>query len=233
MRKVEPNGRSLRQRTGRSRSRPSRARGCRSAGCGRRGVPGSKSPAPVERERRLGRRPEVGRAAEEPGDVLRQRVQHLARRVAARDALRVGGKRRQARGPSRRAARAAASASISAASAGMLARGSAAKSSSHAAVRRAPRAPMPCGEVLAHAVGHEELRVLGPAVGALGQPDLLVAERLAVRGGGVLLVRRAVADVAVDDDQRRPAFGLAGRPSSACSMRSRSLASPTRGTFQP
>ena len=62
----------------------------------------------------------------------------------------------------------------------------------------------PLGEVLVDAVGDEELGVLGPAVGALGLPDLLLAERLAVRLGGVLLVRRAVADVAVDDDQRRP-----------------------------
>ena len=57
-------------------------------------------------------------------------------------------------------------------------------------------------EVLAHAVGHEELGVLGPAVVALGQPDLFLAQRLAVRRAGVLLVRRAVGDVAVDDDQR-------------------------------
>ena len=59
-------------------------------------------------------------------------------------------------------------------------------------------------EMLAHAVGNEELRVLGPAVVALGQPDLLLAQRLAVRRAGVLLVRRAIGDVAVDDDQRRP-----------------------------
>ena len=61
----------------------------------------------------------------------------------------------------------------------------------------------PVGEVLADAVGDEELGVLGPAVGALGLAHLLLAERLAVGGGGVHLVRRAVADVAVDDDQGR------------------------------
>jgi hypothetical protein len=43
--------------------------------------------------------------------------------------------------------------------------------------------------VLADAVGDEELRVLGPAVVALGEADLLLAERLAVGFGGVLLVR--------------------------------------------
>ena len=60
------------------------------------------------------------------------------------------------------------------------------------------------GEVLAHAVGDEELRVLGPAVGLLGEANLLLAERLAVRRARALLGRRAVGDVAVDDDQRRP-----------------------------
>ncbi len=58
--------------------------------------------------------------------------------------------------------------------------------------------------MLAHPVRHEELGVLGPAVGALGLAHLLLAERLAVGGRGVDLVRRAVADVAVDDDQCRP-----------------------------
>ena len=65
--------------------------------------------------------------------------------------------------------------------------------------------------MLAHAVGHQELRVLGPTVRALGEPDLFLAERLAVRGGSVLPVGRAVADVAVEDDQRGPAFGAPER----------------------
>ena len=58
-------------------------------------------------------------------------------------------------------------------------------------------------EVLADALGHEERRVLRPAVSALGQADFLGAERFTVGGAGVLLVRRAVGDVAVDDDERR------------------------------
>ena len=62
------------------------------------------------------------------------------------------------------------------------------------------------GEALLDAVGDQELGVLGPAVGGLRLAHLVLAERLAVRRGGVLLVRRAPADVAVDDDQRRPAL---------------------------
>ena len=73
----------------------------------------------------------------------------------------------------------------------------------------APARADPVGEVLVDAVGDQELGVLGPAVGALRLAHLLLAERLAVRLGRVLLVRRPVADVAVDDDQRGPALLLA------------------------
>src|SRR5207249_5671195 len=58
------------------------------------------------------------------------------------------------------------------------------------------------GEVLADAVGDQELRLLRPAVAALGQANLLFTERLAVGRRRVVLVRGAVADVAVEDDER-------------------------------
>ena len=63
--------------------------------------------------------------------------------------------------------------------------------------------------MLAHAVGHQELRVLGPAVGAFGEADFLLAQRLAVRCGRVLLVRRAIADMAVQNDEGRAPLRLA------------------------
>ena len=62
--------------------------------------------------------------------------------------------------------------------------------------------------MLVDAVRHEELRVLRPSVAALGETDLLVAERLAVGLRRVLLVRRTVADVAVEDDERGAALRL-------------------------
>ena len=61
--------------------------------------------------------------------------------------------------------------------------------------------------MLVDAVGHEKLGVLGPAVAALGEAHLLLAQGLAVGLAGVLLVRRAEADVAAHDDQRRPVPG--------------------------
>src|SRR5581483_11375055 len=58
-------------------------------------------------------------------------------------------------------------------------------------------------EMFAHAVGHQERRVFGPPVMALGRADFFFAERFAVRGAGALLARRTVTDMAVDNDQRR------------------------------
>src|SRR5262249_57162509 len=62
-------------------------------------------------------------------------------------------------------------------------------------------------EMLRHAVGDEELRVLGPAIEALAEADLVVAEGLAVGRRGVLSVRRAVADLAGEHDERRAVLG--------------------------
>ncbi len=63
-------------------------------------------------------------------------------------------------------------------------------------------------EVFQHAIGNEKLRILGPAVILLGEPDFFLAQRLAVCFVGILFVRRSVSDVAVHDDQRGAVFGL-------------------------
>ena len=60
-----------------------------------------------------------------------------------------------------------------------------------------------CREARAHLGRHQERRRLRPAERALGGGGLLGAERLAVRVLGVLLLRRAVADVAVAHHQAR------------------------------
>ena len=61
--------------------------------------------------------------------------------------------------------------------------------------------------MLAHAFrNHEVLRRI-EAEELLGQPHFLLAQRFAMRLGGILLVRRAIADMAVHDDQRRPTLG--------------------------
>ena len=56
-------------------------------------------------------------------------------------------------------------------------------------------------EVLDHTIRNQEFGVLRPAVSTLGKSNLFFAERLAVSGLGVLFVRSAVSDVAVNDDE--------------------------------
>ena len=71
---------------------------------------------------------------------------------------------------------------------------------------RAPCTHSRC-KMLADTIRDEEPGILRPSVGALGLPDLVLAQRLAVNVRGVLLVWRSIADVTVEDDERRAAFG--------------------------
>jgi hypothetical protein len=48
----------------------------------------------------------------------------------------------------------------------------------------------------------------GRPIGALGEPDLLLAQGLAMGCGGIDLVRGAIAYVAVQNDQARPVLGV-------------------------
>jgi transposase len=159
-----------------------------------------------ERQERLVGRAEIRRSTQQPRDVLGQHVEHFPRRVASGDALRIGGKDRKPAIPSGRQLaplhqvdlgrklgvfRAVSREQLGPAGAGLCA-------------ARADAS----GEVRAHAVGNQKLGVLGPAVVAFGEADLLLAQRLAVRRGGILLVRRAVADVAVEDDEGGAILGL-------------------------
>ena len=62
----------------------------------------------------------------------------------------------------------------------------------------------PLLEALVDAFGNQELGIFGPAVIALGAADFFFSQRFAVGFFRVLLLWRSEANVAVDDDQRRP-----------------------------
>ena len=155
----------------------------------------------------LVRRPEIRRAAEEATECsARARSAPCPRRRARR---RPSGRPERPGdcGPNRPAARAAASGRFrSRARDTSPGRPRTAPSIARGPPRRARR----CRRRSARGTpsGTRNLRVLGPAVAALGEADLFLAERLAVGRGGVLLVRRTVADVAVEDDEGRPALRL-------------------------
>ena len=59
------------------------------------------------------------------------------------------------------------------------------------------------------AVGYKKLCILGPAIELLTETDLLITERLTVGRSSVLFMRRTVAYVAVQNDERGAVFGLA------------------------
>src|SRR5262249_4298037 len=59
-------------------------------------------------------------------------------------------------------------------------------------------------EMIIDTVGYIELQIFRPAVVPFRQPDLLFAQGLAMRTAGILLVRCAVSDMAIHNDQRGP-----------------------------
>src|SRR5207245_1141496 len=67
-----------------------------------------------------------------------------------------------------------------------------------------------CPHVLADRLGDEEMLVRVPAVGDLREPNLFLAERLAVGLLAVLSVWGAVADVGSDGDQARAGIAEGG-----------------------
>ena len=156
----------------------------------------------IEGEPCLGGRSQVGRTAEQPGNILCDRVECLRRRVAGGEAFGVGRECGQVLVPA----------------CGQLA-------SLHEfdllrqfriilLVLREHHFPLHAqlfaslayafGKVLAHTVRHQELSVFRPAVNAFRQTDFLFTECLTVRFLRVLFIGSAERDVAVNDDQRWP-----------------------------
>src|SRR5882724_7785041 len=78
--------------------------------------------------------------------------------------------------------------------------------------RFAASAPNARFEMLIHSVGYEKLGVWRPAISLLGELDLFFTERLPVNRAAVLTMRRTIADMAVNDDERRPARRAHGIP---------------------
>ena len=171
---------------------------------------------PVECQPRLARGTKVRRAAHQPRHVLADGVEHLAGSVPRRDALRVRREPGQLLVPALRQLPVLHAIELI----GQLRIFRPvlldARKPGVAQVLAALADPVP--EMLVYALGNVEAGILRPAVGALGQTDFLLAERLTMGGAGVLLVRRTVRDVAIHDDQRRPVVacsGTCGRPAPA------------------
>jgi len=149
----------------------------------------------------LGRRRKVGGAADQPGQARRDGVEDLPDRIPRGDTFWVGREDRKVGGP------------IGRQFAGQhhldLAGGLRvlALVSTNFFIQSSRKARAALADAVAEAIvnvsGTRNVRILRPAVEALGQADFLFAERIAMGGRSVLLVRRAVTDDAVDDDQGR------------------------------
>src|SRR4029453_11602346 len=59
-----------------------------------------------------------------------------------------------------------------------------------------------------YSIRNEKLFIFGPVVAAFYQPDLFVAEWLAMCGRSVLLVRRAIADMTIQHNECGSALRL-------------------------
>src|SRR5262249_4458555 len=146
------------------------------------------------------------RAAEEPRDVLREDVQHFAGSVPSRDAFGVGGKGRKGAVPTGREFAPLHLLDFNRKLRGLGAVTSEKSSPFLPGLR--PACAGAGGKMFGDGVGHKELGVFGPAVAALGEPNLVVSQRFAVSCSCVLLMRGTVADVTVQNNKGGPFFGL-------------------------
>src|SRR5262245_25595328 len=160
----------------------------------------------LEGQDRLVRGAEIRRSTEQPGNVLGKNIEDLTGGIAPGDASRIGGKNRQALIPSPR--QLALLHQVDLVCELRIFRAISCKELAPLTAGFFPTRANSGGEVLAHRIGNEKLRVLRPAVSAFDKANLVLAQRLAVRRGSVLLVRRAVADMAVQNDEGWAPLGL-------------------------
>src|SRR4029453_12361349 len=73
----------------------------------------------------------------------------------------------------------------------------------------------PVAEVIVNSVWYVEFLVFRPSVIPFRETNLLFSQGLAVSAACILFVGRAVPDVTVDDDQRRPVIRVLERAESA------------------
>src|SRR5262245_58641807 len=146
-------------------------------------------------QRRLVRRSKIRGTPEEPGDILCQNVQRLARSIPPRDPLGIGWKDGQVAVPAGRQFAPLHQFDLGCAIGVLGAIGG--KAFRPLAPRLSAARAYPSSNMVVDAIRHQKLCILGPAIELLGEPDLLRTERLAVGRSRVLFMRRTVAYVTV------------------------------------
>ena len=173
-------------------------------------VVGTETPGAVERKVGLGRGRQVRRAAEQPRDLPGEGIQHVATGRAAGHALGVAGEAGQVGLPMLGHFPRAHAPQLVGQLWGVLLK--LRQALVPLLIQRAAARQQGIAQHCARLIGHQKARVLRPAIRRFGQADFLSAQGLAMGRGGVVFVRRAVADHAVDHDQgRRAGIALEGR----------------------
>ena len=155
----------------------------------------------VESEFSLGRGRKVSGPANNPRHARSNRVEHLAGRFARGHALIARRKFREIAIPAGRELTTQLAVDLRRCI-GMLAPVGRKPVVPFLAQRRAALAKAVAQTVI-DAFGHQKLRILRPAVETLCETDLLLAQRVAVSRRRVLLMRGAVTDGAVENDESR------------------------------
>src|ERR1700733_5051861 len=150
-------------------------------------------------QRGLVRWAEISGSAQKPGYILRQNVKHFARSITAGDTFRIGGKNRQILVPSERQLPALHQINL-VGQFGILNRVRREQIGPLTARFRTPRTDTRA-EMFLDSIRYQKLRTLPPSVATLGEANLFLSQRLTVSCRRVLLVRRTVTDMAVEDDE--------------------------------
>src|SRR5207244_1669747 len=161
---------------------------------------GLKISSPFEGEACLGRWSQIGRAAHQPGNVLRKSIEHSACYLPCGNPTRIGGKRREITIPAVWQFTPLDPAQLIRQLWILLLVGL--EEGRPLRVELSATLADAFLEMLSHPVRHQELLVLRPMIVALRQTDFLLAKRLAMSLTRILFMRCSVPNMAIYNDQR-------------------------------
>src|SRR5712692_8226952 len=169
-------------------------------------IVGFKIPGSFEGEAGFRRRKQVGGSAHQPGNVLREHVERLARRIPSRKSLCVCWKSGQVFVPPIR--KAAMLHTVEVVREFGILFPVPIKLSDPLLAQFVATFADALAEMFPYTVRDKKLSIFRPAVVAFGEADFIFAQRLAMSRARILLVRGSISDVRVNDNQSRAVVSL-------------------------
>src|SRR5579884_295896 len=154
----------------------------------------------VKSKARFGGRSQISRAANQPGNILRNHIQYFCRGIAAGDALFISREGWDVFVPSVRKFTALHARKMVSAFRRIFLESI--KERFPLRAQLAPTLPNAFRKVFTDTIRYVKLGIFRPTIRFFGQADLIFTQRFAVGFFGVLLVRRAISNVAVHNDER-------------------------------